>query len=301
MSYVQHQCPNCGAAVPAPSRGTVRCEYCATELTPGVHGWAPTAPADTFTPLRDPHLPRLWLEQHRYALLGRLGRGEHSDVFLARRDARITELVVVKLLRPGGDPAALAREAHILREMESCRLQGAAHFTRLLPQPVAQGTARLGMHGNEGTQVASALRWRSGFVHTFGDVATAYPGGIPAPATVWLWKRILEQLGFVHRAGVGHGALTADHLLVHARDHGVVLIGWTRAGPLTAEQQAADIRHSARCVRALAGTQPLPERLEQLLAQPPVDAWAAREQLDATAGAVFGPPKYIPLPMPGWR
>jgi len=138
-------------------------------------------------------------------------------------------------------------------------------------------------------------------VHTFADVAAAHPHGIPAAASVWLWKRVLEQLGWVHRAGFAHGALSAPHLLVHARDHGVALLGWSHAVPPTPSARAADLAASAHCVLTLLRDGATPEPLARLLRTPADDAWQVRDQLDATARQVFGPPKYIPLPMPGWN
>jgi hypothetical protein len=33
----------------------------------------------------------------------------------------------------------------------------------------------------------------------------------------------------------------------------------------------------------------------------PRDAWQLKERLDAAAHAAFGPPRYVPFSMPGWR
>ncbi len=230
--------------------------------------------------------------------MGQLAKGEHSDVYLARRDARVTELVVVKMAR--GADGSLAAEWQVLEKITKSTAQGAPHFTRLLPQPVAHGTARLGMHGRDGERRVTIVRWRSGFVHTFDDIATAYSGGVKPESSVWLWKRILELLGWVHLAGWSHGAITAPHLVVHARDHGVVLIGWSRAVPATPAGRNADLAASAACMkRLLNGSAPAP--IAALLDQPGDDAWAARDRLDAAARTVFGPAKYIPFSMPGWR
>jgi hypothetical protein len=39
---------------------------------------------------------------------------------------------------------------------------------------------------------------------------------------------------------------------------------------------------------------------ERLARGEEADAWAARAALDAAALATHGPPRYAPLPMPGW-
>jgi hypothetical protein len=314
---------------------SVRCAFCAARLIAGEDGWVPAPAEHAPEPLRHPTMRRLWLGGHRYALLGRLARGEGSDVFLAERDGRLTERVVLKILRAEKDRDLLEREHAVLAELEKSDAQGAAHFTRLLPQRVALGVARLGMHGEAGERHVSALRWRSGFVHTGDDVIAAYPGGVPRAATVWMWKRMLELLGFVHRSGFVHGAILPAHVLVHAKDHGLVLAGWSRAGragaPLVARTEGADgfypddlasggatraahdIAMSARVIsRLLGGTElappaSVPDPLRSLVAthaqlapDMETDAWALMARVQEAANAIFGPPRFVRFDMPGW-
>jgi hypothetical protein len=248
----------------------------------------------------------------------------------------VTDLVVLKMLRAAEDADLLEREWTVLEALQKSTAQGAPHFTRLLPQPRAHGVARLGMHGMDGERLTTLLQWRSGFIHTFEDVVAAHPRGAPPESSVWMWKRILELLGWVHAAGWVHGAVLPAHLIVHARDHGVVLAGWSRAVrpparlPATSKGGQAytpeevwagapaafttDIAMSARCVLRVLGAEPpawkappaVPAPLARLLEEHAfhrgaVEAWAVKERLDAVARDVFGPPKYIPLAMPGWN
>src|SRR5437773_4261505 len=110
-----------------------------------------------------------------YVLLGRLGVGDGCDVFYARRDARLTELVVLKVLRAPEDADLLAREWSVLQSLHSARAAGAEHFTRLLPQPVAHGALDA---PDVAARPASVFGWRSGFVHTLADVARQFPRGV---------------------------------------------------------------------------------------------------------------------------
>jgi hypothetical protein len=334
VSYVKHSCPECGAPLPPPPpTGAVRCRYCALLLAPGPGGWRPVAPPAIDEPLRDPELPRLWLGGVRYAVLGRLARGEGCDAFLARRDTRLTELVVLKVLRAEADTDLFEREHTVLDALERSAVQGTPHYARLLPQRVAIGAARLGLRGDEGERRVAAHRFRSGFVHTFDDVRRAHPGGIAPEATVWLWKRTLDLLGWIHRSGYVHGAVLPAHLLVHARDHGVVLVGFSRAVPPGTPLPAfsdtheshypeatwqggpvspgTDITMSARAMLLLLGGDvrrapsavpaPLATLLESHAANPTLDdAWAVRDAVDTAARASFGAAKFIHFPMPGW-
>jgi hypothetical protein len=297
MTLVEHRCPNCGAGLaPPPPAGVVRCGFCATQLSVEAGRWKARAPDAVEEPLRDPQKPRLWLGGTRYALGGRIGVGERAEVHFGWRDARVTELVVIKVAK---ELSSLAPEWKAVEELHASTTDGAPHFTRLLPQLVATGLARLGQHGAEGEAPVSIFRWRSGFVHSLEDVMAAYPAGIPPEHSVWMWKRMLELLGWVHRAGRVHGSLTPAHLLVHARDHGVVFTGWSKSAARTGVNGRADIAMSASCVVKALGSNRAPEPLAKLLQSPPEDAWEARDELDRAARAAFGPARYIPFKMPG--
>jgi hypothetical protein len=305
-THTMHRCPNCGGPLPPPSATrTTRCTYCSVLLAPLGGAWK-AAPADApEEPLRDPHLPRFWLGGRRYAVLGRLARGDGGDVFLARRDSRLTEQVLVKVAKDDAGAARLEREQAVLDRLETSTVQGAAHFTRLLPQRAGYGIARLGMTGRDGERRVALMRWRSGFVHTWEDVRAAYPAGVAPEACVWLWKRVLELLGWVHRCGIEHADVTLSHLVVHARDHGVVIVGWAGARPGSG---AADLAASARAVLAVLkdasrAPTPLARLLEDHARLAPgvaTDAWALKDELDAIAREVFGPPRFVPFAMPGW-
>lgn len=335
-SYTQHICPNCGAPLPPPSATRAeRCGYCAALLAPGPGGWQPAPREAQDEPLVEPARTRLWVGGQRYAILGRVARGESTDVFLARRDARLTERVLIKVLRAADDRELLEREQTALEALEKSRAKGSAHFTRLLPQRVHCGVARLGLHGDGGERHVAVMRWRSGFVHTMRDVLDAHRGGVSAETSVWMWKRMLEQLGWVHASGWVHGAVLPQHLLVHARDHGVLLVGWSCSvrpgealpGALASERALypdeawdggpvwphVDIAMSARVVlKALGGDgarapSSVPAPLAALLerqargeAGVADDAWELKDRLDAVAGEVFGPPRFVPFAMPGW-
>ena len=311
-----------------------RCGFCGVVLI-AAHGTA-WRPAQTIEqPLADPHLPRLWVSGHRYVLLGRLARGDGSDVFRARRDARITEQVVVKILRNMVDADLLDREQGNLRALEASNASGSTHFAQLLPQRVDHGTARLGATGRDGERHVAVFRWRSGFIHTFEDVFEAHPNGVAPETAIWMYKRLLELLGWVHASGLVHGAVLPAHMLVHARDHGVMLVGWscatTPGKALVATSKdarayyadsawngskvdpATDLAMGARVIlRALGGEvdqapasvpSPLARLLETQAREAPgavMSAWSLKEKLDAVAREVFGPPRFVPFTMPGW-
>ncbi|MBW4718376.1 adenylate cyclase [Saccharothrix obliqua] len=67
-----------------------------------------------------------------------------------------------------------------------------------------------------------------GFV-TLADVRRAFPAGLDGRDWAWMHRRLLRAVAGAHRAGLVHGAIVADNVLVHPAQHGVVLAGWSFA------------------------------------------------------------------------
>ena len=162
-------------------------------LSPANGVWRPQSPDedDAFGDMRE---PRFWLGGHRYAVIGRLARGEGSDVFLARRDEAMAARVIVKVPRSQRSADLFAHEEDVLASLATSTAQGAPHFTRLLPERVAFGAARLGANGLDGSRLVAIRRWRAGFVHTLGAVRCAHGDALDPAHGVWIWKRMLESL-----------------------------------------------------------------------------------------------------------
>jgi hypothetical protein len=324
-------CPRCGAPMPPPSAvRSQRCGYCRAVLAPAGNVWRPEREGDEDARYEDEAAPRFWLDGHRYVLSGRLARGEGSDVFLGWREHAMKARVVAKVLRVREAEARMRHEQGVLEALARSRVQGAGHFSRLVPEPVAFGLARLGANGRGGTRLVALRRYRPGFVHTLDDVRRAHGDRLEPAHAVWMWKRILESLGFVHASGFVHGAVLPAHLLVAAKDHGVVLAGFSRAtapgkklAAITSAAKAfypddvlaggladakTDLAMSARAILYVLGGDPrkaparVPAPFARLLETTATtpwanDAWALVEDASNVARDVFGPPKFVPFAM----
>jgi hypothetical protein len=67
-----------------------------------------------------------------------------------------------------------------------------------------------------------------GFV-TLADVRRAFPAGLDGRDWAWMHRRLLRAVAGAHRAGLVHGAVVAENVLVHPELHGIVLAGWSFA------------------------------------------------------------------------
>ena len=137
-----------------------------------------------------------------------LGQGEVSDVYFGRLARWPTELVILKIQRAGKEIVTLKNEWKIVSLLQQSEAPGADFFTALLPQPVVQGEVKEGAFA--GRQV-NIFRWAGGFRHTLADVRRVYPQGINPRISIWVWRRILEMLSFLHASNIVHGAILPEH------------------------------------------------------------------------------------------
>jgi len=267
--------------------------------------------------------------------VGRLiAHGEISDVYMANRARWPSERVLFKVLRGEEDAPLLEQEWRVLSSLQQSSARGAATFTMLVPQPVQHGEIQSGKHAGARALV---LRWATGFIHTFEAVRRAYPEGIEPRASIWMWRRILEVLSFLHRSGIVHGAVLPQHLLIQEHEHGIRLVGYSCADSTGKRLQAVntrledfypaavlksqrlsaamDVRMSARCIAFVLGADPLAEKMPSGVPGPLAalvqsvaaddaggasveDAWALRESVGELAQVLYGAPSFIPLQMP---
>lgn len=319
MLLVTLSCPQCGAPLPRQARWrTVACQYCGNDVTRSEEvvaaaefhqAWLRAQAA--FEP--GPHEIRC-LGQ-RYRRLAPLGIGSTADVLLAERISPLLERVVLKIAHAGASPGRLKREMETLRQLQAAQTAGAAYFSQRLPQPVGCGVTQ-DLSGQE--KDVLVLRNPTGFWGSLADVKKHYPAGIDPRHAVWMWRRMLEVLGYLHQSGWAHGNLAPEHLLVHPGDHGILIIGWADAKPirhadrgtsLVRPSAARDLVQSAWAIRAMLSggddepsipaTTPAP--FASLLKKSSEDAsWCAtlgaaglNQALVAAARASFGPPQFI--------
>jgi hypothetical protein len=323
MTPTIETCPHCGAPL-ATTRfaATVVCSYCeaTVRVDPSVVSaskfrdawmeWNSASNGDhgRRVSIADTH----WVEQRL------LARGEISDVYLAKRARWPSELAVFKIVRDAEDSPLLETEWRVLHELHAHAAANRVDLGARVPSPVVIGP----LESSGGGNLACAYRWAGGFTHTFEAVRQAYPHGIPPVASVWVWRRILEVLGVMRKAGLVHGAILPNHLLIENGEHGVRLVGFSCADRANAPLRlmstqfegfypnsekltaAADMVMSARCVSYLLGDSGVPPQLAELLRRvgedeqhADIDPWALHKELGDLGKALFGPPAFHPIQM----
>ncbi len=330
-------CPQCNAPLkPHQFARSIVCPYCGATVRLDEGSVSAARFRETFRAWNAPNSYQYsaWLSigDSHWALDRQIAEGEISNVYAARRARWPTELVLLKLLRDEKDAPILEHEWEIIQSLHRSTARGAETFTSLIPQPVLHGRITDGAHAGK---LAAIYRWASGFRSTAEQVRNAYSAGIPPRASVWVWRRILEVLSFVHASGTAHGAVLPPHLLIQENEHGLRLVDYTYAGhigeplrsmsakhesfyprsrPLTLTPQL-DLIMSARCIATLLGGDatassmpssvpgPLADLVRRISRAEPAkmpgqDAWALREEVGAVGEKVFGKPEFVPIEMP---
>jgi len=292
-------CPSCGGPVPeeAIGRSFATCAHCGATFSPSGRAVF-RAPFRRSLEEAEAAVSRgaIQLRQRSYVPECTLAESDHAVVVLARVEVPVVERVVLKLARSA---ERVERERAVLSALAEADVPGRARFTTRLPQLVASGVAEL----DDARTPAIAVRARSGWLHTMRDVADAFPDGVDGRHVVWMWRRVLETLGFAHRAGWVHRRLSADHLVVGAHDHGVLVVGWAGAAQVGDAEPRADLAALARVFGDVGA--PLPEPLATLLRASlegaHADAWALGDAVGHAARAAYGPPAFHPLSLPAFR
>ena len=297
-------CPACAGPLPRSARWlTTRCPYCGATVSRGerkveaARYRAALAAFDAPAPAAD--TLQFIAQQGRGGPLrvrGLLGQGARGPALWVERPRPLSERLVLRLA-PAAQAHGLDAAATVLRALAASEAPGATTFTRGLPRVEAQG-------GCEGA-AALLLSYPPGFSARL-DLLRPDGGVLDPRHLVWIGKRILELLHFVHLSGWVHGGLHPAHALLHPRDHGVWLVGWSGAQAVSTGRLAAELRAWAALLMGVAHHHgvDVPAQMGAVLraaaagALPAGDqhsAWALRQVWAAAAQADFGPPAYVRL------
>lgn len=254
-----------------------------------------------------------------YALAPTPTRGDLANLY----DAGET---LVKIPRDPGLNDLIEREAIALRQLPK---DGDGRFLPYVPRLVESFRHRDEATGAE--RRANAIGRLDGF-RSLAEVRAAYPDGVDPRDVAWMWRRLLVALGFAHRAGVLHGAVLPEHVLIHPGEHGLVLVDWCysvpgchpdRSGrvpamvtrradwypPEVAAREPAgpgtDVYLATRCMTHLmAGRAPKALRafahgcLLTAERRRPQDAWRLLTELDDLLERLYGPRRFRPFHLP---
>jgi hypothetical protein len=249
--------------------------------------------AGTYGDRDAPVAPLVVTTRRRSYVVGPLvAHGDLCDLYDCRFDDDGRERrAVLKLATSPGDSDLVENEASVLRALYPARARE-EKFYRYLPRLEETVVLR----GDDGTERRANVLSAYPEHVSAAEILGAYPRGLDFRDVVWMYKRVLVALGFVHRQGFVHGAILPPHVLVHPTDHGARIVDWcyaARRGETVralvkpyeafyapeiparrAPSAATDIFMATKCAVALMGGDPragalgaLPETVPKALAR----------------------------------
>ncbi|GAA2577117.1 molecular chaperone DnaJ [Actinomadura fulvescens] len=231
--------------------------------------------------------------RHSYRLGGTKAEGDLANLYAASYDDGARQ-AVVKLPRDPRDSDLIEREAVALRQLPE---DGDERFRAYVPRLVETFRHRDAATGEQ--RQANAIGALDGF-HSLAEVRAAYPDGVDPRDAAWIWRRLLVALGFAHRAGVLHGAVLPEHVLIHPEKHGLVLVDWCYSVPGCYSYADATGRVPAMVDRYASWYPPeVPARQQASVATDVYMATLCMAELmgDSGAGAGTGRTGNVPKPM----
>jgi hypothetical protein len=282
--------------------------------------WPAADPSDSLAP------DIVRSRRHTYTLQQLLAVGDVADVHLATGDDTPDQVDPSYLLKVSRVPEGAALLDNERRKL--VRLLNAATATtyrHYLPELVESFVVR-----DRFPKRINVFRLAPGLTG-FEQVHERQPA-LDGRHLAWIFKRLLTVLGFSHRQGIIHGAVLPSHLMLHAANHGLRLVGWGQSverGQITVVPRkyldwyprevqqkqralpATDIFLAARSMVYLAGGDPLANWLPDTVPLPmqrflascllpgarmrPDDAWALADEFDGLLYRLYGPPRFHEL------
>jgi hypothetical protein len=259
-----------------------------------------------------------------YTLDRRLAVGDVADLHLAGDGSDPSFILKVSRIPEGH--TFLDNERGVLSDLASAA--GDTTYRRYLPALVESFAAKDGFRKR-----VNVFAFEPGFF-TLEQVHKQHPA-LDARHLAWIFKRLLEVLGFAHGQRTLHGAVVPCHVMVHAANHGLRLVGWGQSvetggrvdsvptryrdwyPPEVLKKRpalpATDLFLAARCMIYLAGGDPESDRMPDAVPESvrrfvqccllpgvtmrPGDAWALLDELDGLLLRLYGPPKFHELTM----
>lgn len=148
--------------------------------------------------------------------------GDFSALYKAKID-KTKETVLVKISALPEHNSLLEHEAQILKKFATeKKLENIKKFVpTLLDSFVLPDKERRRFRVN-------VMPFHDGY-YSLTEIKKFFPTGLDPRDAAWICRRVISQVVAAHMAGVVHGALTPDHVLVHPVSHDPIHIGWVHA------------------------------------------------------------------------
>jgi len=149
-----------------------------------------------------------------------LGASEIADVYHCV-EQKSGDRVLLKVARSARDNDLMVAESTHLRKLYPEKAKNIDYYRYLMK---LQDSFLL--RGSKGSKRRVNVFPVAGGYVSLVEVMAAWEDGLDYRDMAWMFRRMLEGLGFVHREGFVHGCLNPSTVLVHPKKHGAKIIDW---------------------------------------------------------------------------
>lgn len=283
---------------------------------------------------RAPHMKRHPADSHgrliyetkrnAYAVFEMLAKGDISNVYAASyiKDAdSFTSYGVLKMPRDPANNDLVVSEIQTLKTLKETVPE---RFQIFYPTTVDTFVHRDKDNGK--TRRSIILEYLNDYV-SLADILDAYPKGIDPRDMAWMARRLWIAMDVAHDAGLVHGAVFPEHVMVHPTSHNLALVDWSYSVPRDEKLKVLvpkyeklgwygtskdkpldhrlDVRQAAHTLESLLGeygARPFRAFFNGCRVASTPTAGELFEEFDELLKRLYGKRKYRPFEMPkGWK
>lgn len=163
--------------------------------------------------------------------------------------------------------------------------------------------------------------------YPLSKIKEKYPNGLDPRHIIWIWKRLLMTLGFVHNANIIHGCINLDNILINPANHSIMIIDWcysvNTGSPLVlidekytryytkyvfdkqSVSESLDIYMTTKCIEDIINIDNCPKTMYNTIKSGLIinksmqykDAWKMYDLISDLGSHLYGKSKFIELEM----
>lgn len=248
-----------------------------------------------------------------YEIIGSFDTGNLCNVYYDSHH-------VIKIAKSHNDNELLDREKTVLDIFKEC---GTDILTSTTPKLVESFDIR---NVSKEKLRVNVLDYYKDY-YPLSKIKEKYPDGLDPRHIIWIWKRLLMTLGFVHKENIVHGCINLDNILVNPINHSVMIIDWcysvTSGSPLVLIDEkytgyytkdvfdkhnvtsSLDIYMVAKCIEDIINIDNCPKTMYNTIKSGLIvnksmqykDAWEMYDLISDLGSHLYGKSKFIELVM----
>lgn len=189
-------------------------------------------------------------KENSYEITGSFVTGNLCNVYH-------TDNEVVKITKTHKDNDLLDNEATVLSKL--CESKDGDHIlVKTIPKLIESFSIRT--DSKEKRQV-NIIQYHKDYM-PLSKIMKLYPEGLDPRHIIWIWKRLLMTLGFVHKEKIIHGCINPDNILINPVDHSVILIDWCYSVTSGSPLKLIDAKYKGYYIKKVFDKQGTSEKLD---------------------------------------